>query len=55
MQNLKAFIFLINDKVMHTCLRFDKLEYAKFLRTLGYKVVITKENNFGLFVALKKI
>ncbi|HID0741979.1 TPA: BspA family leucine-rich repeat surface protein [Campylobacter jejuni] len=50
----QGFHIPISDKVMHTCLRFDRLEYAKFLRTLGYKVVITKENEFGLSVALKQ-
>ena len=38
---------------MQKCLRYGKLEYAKYLVTLGYKVTIDKENNFGVYVALK--
>lgn len=43
----------ISNEVMQKCLRYGKLEYAKYLVTLGYKVTIDKENNFGVYVALK--
>ncbi len=43
----------ISNEVMQKCLRFGKLEYAKYLVTLGYKVTIDKQNNFGVYVALK--
>lgn len=43
----------ISNEVMQKCLRYGELEYAKYLVTLGYKVTIDKENNFGVYVALK--
>ncbi|WP_276891032.1 BspA family leucine-rich repeat surface protein [Helicobacter japonicus] len=43
----------ISNEVMQKCLRYGELEYAKYLVTLGYKVTIDKENNFGVCVALK--
>lgn len=43
----------IDNEVMQLCLRYGELEYAKSLVTLGYKVIIDKENNFGVYVALK--
>lgn len=43
----------ISNEVMNNCLLLGKLEYAKYLVTLGYKVTIDKENNSGVYVALK--
>lgn len=43
----------ISNKVMQTCLRYNRLEYAKFLATLGYKVKIDRQNSFGVSVALR--
>lgn len=43
----------ISNDVMQQCLRFGQLEYAQYLVTLGYKVIIDKEHSYGVSVALK--
>lgn len=44
----------ISNEVMSNCAGFDKFEYVEYLITLGYKIIVDRQNSFSIGAALQK-